>query len=308
MAAIASERAWRWGLWSPQDRSWADAVRDAWKAAENVDKSTQPTIPLTIHQIWLGGGEPPPECKDCMETWKALHPEWEYRLWSDDDAEGEIEASCPSLLQPYQQAGNPAEKSDLLRLALVLRHGGLYVDVDFECLKQLDSLHYKYSFYSGESNVGAFEINNGLFAACPEHPVVRFFCEHVTRPWAAWGGSDVDPQEAVAYQLARSGALGGFGMTEFSQGEGEASFLATTGPGFFTRAVAVSLLRSVGKSDSGFSHSTAPAVICPCDYFYPLPNTARKLPKQERLAYATVDSYALHHWCRTWLPEAEPQE
>ena len=51
--------------------------------------------------------------------------------------------------------------------------------------------------------VGAFELNNGLFAAAPKHPLVAFLCEHVALPWPEWGEEDVDRLEAVAYQLQR---------------------------------------------------------------------------------------------------------
>ena len=37
----------------------------------------KPIIPKIIHQIWLGS--PVPEyLKTLMESWKALHPDWQY--------------------------------------------------------------------------------------------------------------------------------------------------------------------------------------------------------------------------------------
>lgn len=45
---------------------------------------------------------------------------------------------------------------------ILLRYGGLYVDVDFLCLGAFDDLHRRYEMYTGMSNTGTFELNNGL--------------------------------------------------------------------------------------------------------------------------------------------------
>ncbi|CAE7528119.1 RH25 [Symbiodinium sp. CCMP2456] len=221
------------------------------------------------------------------------HPTWEYRLWTDDDA-GEELRGHPGLAKAYEAADNPAEKSDILRLAIILRHGGLYVDVDFECLKPLDVLHSRASFYCGLSNVGAVEVNNGLFAATAGHPLVSYLCDHLGKPWPEWGQDDVDPKEAVAYQIQRSGMLE---MPSLQAG-GQAAFLATTGPGFFTRGLVKGLRLLRGQRDLG------PMLVCPPEVFYPLPNTERGVPDAE---FRMPSSLAVHHWFRTWS-EAERTE
>lgn len=45
---------------------------------------------------------------------------------------------------------------------ILLREGGLYVDLDFVCLGVFDGLHRRYDFYSGLSGTATFELNNGL--------------------------------------------------------------------------------------------------------------------------------------------------
>ncbi|CAE8596550.1 unnamed protein product, partial [Polarella glacialis] len=222
---------WRWGLWSPSDKAWHNFLKNLW--CEAATSEGRPVIPLRLHQIWLGPRQLPAECQQFAQGWRGRHPAWEYRLWTDADAEAELQ-DLPRMAEAFRAAKNPAEKSDLLRLAIVLHHGGLYVDVDFECLRPFDELHDRVSFYTGISNVAAFELNNGLFAAAPGHPLLRYLCERVGRRWAEWGEEDVDTREAVAYQLEKSGMMGS--MSELTS-VGKAAFLATTGPGFFTRGV-----------------------------------------------------------------------
>ncbi|CAJ1329139.1 unnamed protein product [Effrenium voratum] len=280
--------SWRWGLWSPRDKSWLESVQNRWQEQVRAlpeMKLGAPIIPLIIHQIWLGSSTRPEICEHFAEGWRRCHPTWEYRLWTDEHADALLDHH-PRLAQAFKAASNPAEKSDILRLVILQQHGGLYVDVDFECLQPLDDLHRAASFYTGLSNVGAFELNNGLFAAAPGHALLSFLCEHVDKPWPEWGEADVDPAEAVAYQLQRSGMLG------MELPKGKASFLATTGPGFFTRAVMRAVTLFAGE-DPG-------VLICPPEVFYPLPNGKRKLPLEEIAAFRTRSSMAVHHWLRTW--------
>eukprot|EP00927_Polykrikos_kofoidii_P022052 TRINITY_DN20686_c0_g1_i1.p1 TRINITY_DN20686_c0_g1~~TRINITY_DN20686_c0_g1_i1.p1 ORF type:complete len:380 (+),score=48.10 TRINITY_DN20686_c0_g1_i1:75-1214(+) len=297
-------REWRWGLWSPNDRRWFELVHKQWPVT-TVTESETPLIPLKVHHVWLGANQIPPRCQDMIASWRAMHPTWEHRLWTDADVETEL--ACPRLLDIFKRANNPAERSDIMRLAILLRHGGLYVDVDFECLQPFDLLQCRHTFFAGVSNVGAFEINNGLFAASPGHPLLQFLCDNVARPWPEWGQDDVDPGEAVAFQLERSGMLGASLFTPAMPPAAEpqaAAFLATTGPGFFTRGVMRWLARECASVESHAAKGEVfggGVAIFPPEVFYPLSNALRDRPPSERTLHATDVSMAMHHWCRTWM-------
>ena len=90
-------------------------------------------IPKQLHQIWLGG-PPPPAVLTWIETWRAHHPDWEHTLWTDDNR--------PELVNEaqFERAPSWAMKADLLRYELLLRHGGVYVDADFECHRSIAPL------------------------------------------------------------------------------------------------------------------------------------------------------------------------
>ena len=52
---------------------------------ENV--TTLPTInkiPKIIHQIWVGGKKIPQKYKKLIKTVKDVHPDWEYKLWTNE--------------------------------------------------------------------------------------------------------------------------------------------------------------------------------------------------------------------------------
>ena len=130
-------------------------------------------IPRVFHRIWLGS-EPMPEAECRLgETWARHHPGWEQRLWRDDD--------LPELGVPAEiiaRAENPVELADVARFHIIARHGGVYVDTDFECLRPLDSLLKGVDAFAAFQLPG--EVNTALLGATAGHPAFRRAAELVT--------------------------------------------------------------------------------------------------------------------------------
>lgn len=90
-------------------------------------------IPHVIHQIWLGG--PPPDWfQGYADSWRRHHPDWEYKLWTE---ETRFDFENRDL---FERAPSYAMKADILRYEILANEGGLYVDADFECHRPLDAL------------------------------------------------------------------------------------------------------------------------------------------------------------------------
>jgi mannosyltransferase OCH1-like enzyme len=49
-----------------------------------------------------------------------------------------------------------------LKSKILYQLGGLYVDCDLECVAPVEDLHAVLGFYTGMSNTGTMEVNNGL--------------------------------------------------------------------------------------------------------------------------------------------------
>jgi mannosyltransferase OCH1-like enzyme len=150
-------------------------------------------IPRKIHQIWLGS-ELPKKFAEISEKWKQMHPSWEYKLWTDDN----IKELFPLYNQEiFDQCKNLGEKSDILRYEIIYRFGGLYVDVDYECVKSFEIFSYLYNFYAGIEPLDASSmlIGNAFFGSCAQHPILKYCIEtiknyrdekivtHRTGPW-----------------------------------------------------------------------------------------------------------------------------
>lgn len=133
---------------------------------EVVTPSEKPLIPKIIHQIWLGS--PVPErFKAMMRSWQEKHPDWEYILWTEET----LKSYKFQNKRAFDTAWNYGAKSDILRYELVEHFGGIYVDVDFECIRPLDPLVYAHSFFT---SIGDYDyVNNAIFGAAPHHPILQ---------------------------------------------------------------------------------------------------------------------------------------
>lgn len=144
-------------------------------------------IPRVIHRVWLGDAPMPDEFRRFGETWAAQHPEWELKLWRDED--------LPPLRNRalFDAATTLAAKADIVRYELLLAHGGLYVDTDFECLRPIEPL------LADRTAVVASEdgelLSIGLMAAIPGHPLFEAIVEALPASVAA--GGDRPPNEVT---------------------------------------------------------------------------------------------------------------
>jgi len=96
-------------------------------------------IPKIIHQIWKDN-DIPKKCIPLQYTWLTHHPDWEYRLWTYVDNRAFIVQHYDWFLPIYDGYPENIMRVDAVRYFILYHYGGLYVDLDFECLRPLDSL------------------------------------------------------------------------------------------------------------------------------------------------------------------------
>lgn len=119
-------------------------------------------IPRVFHQIWLTG-EVPAGLGMLQERMMALHPGWELKLWT-------IETLPPLInAREFDLAPEPQYKADVARYELLARFGGVYVDLDFLFLQNIEP------FLEGCDHVLVWEtlglVNNGFMAFAKNHPL-----------------------------------------------------------------------------------------------------------------------------------------
>jgi mannosyltransferase OCH1-like enzyme len=138
-------------------------------------------IPKVLHQIWLGPDPFPSEYADYQETWQRLHPGWELRFWTEESLPPDSRREVHELLR------QPAERADILRLEVLCRDGGVYVDADLECLRPIDPLLDGASFFLGALDSG--RVSNAIIGSVPDHPLLVRALEEL-RPRSTYGSVD----------------------------------------------------------------------------------------------------------------------
>jgi len=134
-------------------------------------------IPKVIHQIWLGPLLPP---LAAMESWKEKHPDWDYRLWTEDNL------PCLKNAQPFLESSNFPQKADILRYEILEQFGGVYIDADVYCVKSIDPLLDDVNNRSC-SLVAAYEgrveaktlVANTVMMAEPGNPFIRLLVDSI---------------------------------------------------------------------------------------------------------------------------------
>jgi hypothetical protein len=143
-------------------------------------------IPRIIHQIWLGGPVPPVWAA-MASSWQEFHPSWEYRIWSDADGRPFVETNYSEFLRVYDSFSYLIQRADALRYLLLHRFGGVYADLDIECLRPIDTLlDGKGALVVMEPDIHAAErgiapyLSNAFIASTPGHPLMGALLQTLT--------------------------------------------------------------------------------------------------------------------------------
>ena len=78
----------------------------------------------------------PEQAKQCIASWHKFMPDWEYKLWNEDNFDVEVNAYAKEAYE----ARKFAFVSDYVRLWALEREGGLYLDTDVEVFKSFEDL------------------------------------------------------------------------------------------------------------------------------------------------------------------------
>ncbi|KAI8940789.1 hypothetical protein NX059_002053 [Plenodomus lindquistii] len=129
--------------------------------------SQQPQlIPKIIHQTYINESipkhwqEPQQSCLD-------LHPDYEYKLWTDKKSREFIAAEYPWFLETFDGYPYPIQRADAIRYFVLHHFGGIYIDLDDGCNRSLDPLLAYPAWVRRTLPTG---ISNDAMGAVPRHP------------------------------------------------------------------------------------------------------------------------------------------
>lgn len=128
-------------------------------------------IPKTLHFIWAGDKKIPNDCRQYVDRWKLMYSDYEVIIW-DDSTIDQYGIIPDHLLGEYHNKDFPsAYKADLARYNIIYRYGGIYLDVDFECLRRMPDSFLEFDFLGSIQNNR--EVGTAFFAAKPNCELMR---------------------------------------------------------------------------------------------------------------------------------------
>ena len=143
-----------------------------------VDSSA--VIPRILHQSWKTTELPSPADR-WRRSWLTLNPDFEHRFYDDDECIDFVRHNAPQFLRIYQGLPTAIQRADLFRYLVVYLTGGMWADIDMECLRPIAPLlAANRMILSVETKLtrvrqrelgyrGRVQLANCIFAAAPQH-------------------------------------------------------------------------------------------------------------------------------------------
>lgn len=132
-----------------------------------------------------------------IESWKTKNPGYHYAFMDDVACDEFIRYNfTPEFYEMYSSLPVGVMRADVWRVAVVYVFGGVYVDIDCECIVPLDEWLSVHSLVAlEETPLG--ELANFMFAAAPRHPALLATLEWFMETYRAGDALDLDVSTPV---------------------------------------------------------------------------------------------------------------
>ena len=97
-------------------------------------------IPKRIVQFW-DDGVPPDDVFKLSASWIGCNPGYEYQIYDDSMARDLIVKNFDkAVVSAFDLCGHPVLRSDLFRFCFLYVYGGVYTDIDEQCISSIEDL------------------------------------------------------------------------------------------------------------------------------------------------------------------------
>lgn len=143
----------------------------------------------------------PASASKLKDTWTSKNPDWEYHLYDDNDIEKYIKDRWnDSMYSFFKALPIGVMKADLWRYLILTTHGGVYSDIDSECIIPIDK--WFHDFTTKDALVLSPEKGSTVhfcqwtIYTTKEHPAMRFICNYILDNYE-WNGIDMTSEHFV---------------------------------------------------------------------------------------------------------------
>ena len=126
-------------------------------------------IPKIIHYCWFGKKEKPNVVKKCIDSWHKYLPDYQIIEWNEEN----FDFKTNKYAKEAYEEGKFAFVSDVVRVEVLYKYGGIYMDTDVEVFKSFNDI------LNVEACILGFEEKNyvatSFIASIPEHSLIGEF-------------------------------------------------------------------------------------------------------------------------------------
>ena len=153
--------------------------------------SSPPTVPNLIHFIWIGSPIPEKYINNII-TYYEKNPTHTLYLWQDqtDPTPKKLQKENIKLFSTikdiklknqyiYDNEINLGCKADIIRYEILHMYGGMYTDVDSECISPLDD-HFKHPLLAYTNKQGWNNVQNAFLVFSKGHPFLDYLIKSLS--------------------------------------------------------------------------------------------------------------------------------
>lgn len=148
----------------------------------NFDSSHLIMIPNIIHQIWIQGLDNlPPSLNSYRLECNVINNNFTFMFWDNNKIRTFIIKNYDKkYIELYDKYNIPAQKADFARYAILYQMGGIYLDMDMICRKNLDKF-LQLDFFCCDYVASKYvkKYLNGIIGSKPKHPVFEFIFNQI---------------------------------------------------------------------------------------------------------------------------------
>jgi mannosyltransferase OCH1-like enzyme len=142
------------------------------------------TIPKIVHQMapadqayWHPYWEP------CHRTWKTMYPDFIHKMWNDQDIDDFVRTRHKMLYDKFRSFPNNIQRIDMARYLIMYEYGGMYADMDVECMENFYHVLQPGKANFGMTNNADYAYENALMASPAKHPSWHYILSDLINSW-----------------------------------------------------------------------------------------------------------------------------
>lgn len=131
-------------------------------------------IPKLIHYIWIGDNPMSQLSNICVNSWNEKLPDFKVTRWGEKNLDLDQLAKENRFFKECRKRNLYAYMADYIRLRVLYKYGGVYMDTDIQVIKSFEDL-MDTDILIGHASYG--KIGTGFIAVEPEHPFIKRLLE-----------------------------------------------------------------------------------------------------------------------------------